>query len=87
MNTASQVAILARAMDAGNGGTACATTCPTGVDGDNVGIALPSGTDGLSANCNASSCTVTISGTGDLKELIESAIGTSNGFYTATVTS
>ena len=89
VNVASQVAILARAMDAGNGGTATSNSA-----GGTTGIKIPSGATNISADCssttvsgNGGKCSVTISGTGDLRDMIDTAIGTDNGFYTATVTS
>ncbi len=88
VNTASQVAILARSLNAGNGGVGYATGSTGTTSGAvDTGIAKPNGVTKIEANCSSDPCTVTITGAGDLKDLIETTVGTSNGFYTATVSS
>ena len=85
VNTASQVAILARAMNAGNGDKAVANTAGNG----NTGIKTPSGASEIEADCTSDTtstrggkCKVTITySDSSLQTLVETAIGTDNGFY------
>ena len=60
VNTASQLAILAQAKDAGNGGKVYAGTAQTGFDAS--GIDVPSGLTYMTADCTGTKCSVKVDG-------------------------
>ena len=61
VNTASQLAILTRALNMGNGGTSYAGPVQSGFEVDS-GLPTAGGATALTANCNGNTCTIKIVG-------------------------
>ena len=89
MNTASQVVILARALQAGKGGIGYATnSSDTTTNATDIGITLPNGATKIEADCSSgTTCNVTIKVNATLKDLVEAGFVSGNGIGNVLVTS